>query len=99
MLNNLYRYEFDDSVAIEDAEATLMLALAAVENLHGASQVRLDAEHALDPVLRVCVINAATRVGRDLNKLFAGFVTREFGAEAFRVTRIEAESHPAAAVA
>jgi len=88
MLNNLYRFQFAESVAIDDAEATLMLALAAVESLHGASQVRLDAEHAFDPVLRVCVVNAATRVGRDLNKLFAGFVAREFGAEAFRVQRI-----------
>jgi len=89
MLNNVYRYSFGETVELNEVEATLTLALAAVENLHGASQVRLDAEHAFDPVLRVCVINATTRVGRDLNKLFAGFVTSEFGAQAFRVTRID----------
>lgn len=88
MLSNMYRYEFDSAVAIEEIEATLVLALAAVENLHGASQVRLDAEHAFDAVLRVCVINAATRVGRDLNKLFAGFLTREFGSGGFHVERL-----------
>ncbi len=88
MLSNVYRYEFTGSASMVDVEATLMLALTAVENLHGATQVRLDAEHAFDPVLRVCVVNAATQVGRDLNKLFAGFLAREFGAEAFRVTRI-----------
>jgi len=88
MLCNLYRYEFCEAVAIEEVEATLMLALSAAETLHGASQVRLDAEHAFDSVLRVCVINAATRVGRDLNKLFAGFLTREFGAGRFHVERL-----------
>ena len=88
MLTNIYRYEIAEPVAIGEVEDTLLLALAAAENLHGASQVRLDAEHAFDPVLRVCVVNAATDVGRDLNKLFAGFLTREFGASAFRVERI-----------
>ena len=91
MLTNVYRYEFTETVAVEDAEATLLLALAAVENLHGASQVRLDAEHAFDPALRVCVVNAATRVGRDLNKLFAGFLAREFGTKEFKVERISSE--------
>jgi hypothetical protein len=96
MLQDLYRFEFPSGVAIEEIEASLLLALAAAETLHGASQVRLDAEHAFDPVLRVCVVNAATAVGRDLNKLFVGFLTREFGAGAFRVERIAPE--PAAAV-
>jgi len=88
MLSNVYRYEFSTSVAIEEAESTMLLALAAAESLHGASEVRLDAEHAFDPVLRVCVINAATRVGQDLNKLFAGFLAQEFGAGRFHVERL-----------
>ncbi|MFO0804407.1 MAG: hypothetical protein U0791_14950 [Gemmataceae bacterium] len=95
MLTNIYRYEFAPPIAIDEVEATLLLALTAAETLHGASQVRLDAEHAFDPVLRVCVMNAATEVGRDLNKLFAGFLSREFGAGAFRVERIAPEPSPA----
>jgi hypothetical protein len=91
MLQDLYRFEFDAGVAIEEIESSLLLALTAAETLHGASQVRLDAEHAFDPVLRVCVINAATTVGRDLNKLFAGLLTREYGAGGFRVERIASE--------
>ncbi|HEY3787615.1 MAG TPA: hypothetical protein VGL71_02115 [Urbifossiella sp.] len=87
MLSNVYRFEFGDAVAIEEIEGTLLLALAAAEDLHG-SQVRLDGEHAFDAVLKVCVINAATAVGRDLNKLFAGFLAREFGAAAFHVERL-----------
>ena len=94
MLNDLYRYEFAESVSMNELEGTLMLALAAAENLHGASQVRLDAEHAFDAALRVCVVNAGTPVGQDLNKLFAGFAMREFGAECFRVERIVAEPTP-----
>lgn len=95
MLTNIYRYEFAPPIAIDEVEATLLLALTAAETLHGASQVRLDAEHAFYPVLRVCVMNAATEVGRDLNKLFAGFLSREFGAGAFRVERIAQEPSPA----
>ena len=30
-----------------------------------------------------------TAVGRDLNRLFVGFVRREFGPDSFRVTRVE----------
>ena len=85
----IFRYTFAPSVPAEEIEATLLLAILAAESLHGASQVRLDAAHYLDPATHACVIDAGTAVGRDLNRLFAGFITREFGADAFRVERLE----------
>lgn len=94
MPSDVYRYEFAQAVEIEEVEATLVLAVAAAENLHGAAQVRLDAEFAFDPVLRVGVVNAATPVGRDLNKLFAGFLAREFGPDSFRVERVSPVRRP-----
>ena len=39
------------------------------------------------------MIDAGTPVGRDLNRLFVGFVGREFGADAFTVERIEEHDH------
>lgn len=68
-----------------------MLAILAVESLHGTSQVRLDAAHAFDTDHRICVINASSEVGRDLNRLFIGFVAREYGESAFEVCRVEQE--------
>ncbi|GIW56684.1 MAG: hypothetical protein KatS3mg082_3088 [Nitrospiraceae bacterium] len=90
MTKELYRYSFPPHVPLEEIEATLLLALWGAESLHGETQVRLDAAHFLDPDRRACVIDAATPVGRDVNRLFVGFVQREFGNDAFRVERVDA---------
>jgi hypothetical protein len=44
----LYRYTFGPELPPEEAEATLVLALIAVEALHGESQARLDLAHYFD---------------------------------------------------
>jgi hypothetical protein len=88
MTTELYRYDFEETVPIEDIEASLLLAVWSCEALHGEAQVRLDAAHYLDPAERACVIDANTPVGRDVNKLFVAFLRREFGADTFHVRRI-----------
>ncbi len=93
MTKELYRYAFSPGVPIEEVEASLLLAVLATSSLHGEAQTRLDAAHYLDTAERACVIDAGTPVGRDLNRLFTGFLTREFGAEAFFVERIEDHDH------
>ncbi len=101
MTKQLYRYTFTAEAPIEEVEASLLLAVMATESLHGESQTRLDVAHFLDPTKRACVIDAGTPVGRDLNRLFVGFMGREFGEDAFRVERVESHSNtprePAAA--
>ncbi|MBL8812488.1 MAG: hypothetical protein JNM43_20155 [Planctomycetaceae bacterium] len=89
----LYRYEFRSEVPLDEVEASLMLAFLATESLHGESQVRLDASHHLDHERRVCVIDARTRVGRDINRLFVGFLRHEFGEDSFSIERTEHPSH------
>jgi len=89
MSGDNYKYVFDTSVDVTDIETTLLLAILATESLHGESQVRLEAAHAFDAEGRTCVIDAGGNVGRDLNRLFVGFVRREFGADAFRVERVD----------
>ena len=89
----VYRYTFSPTVSFEDVEGTLVLALMAAESLHGQSQVRLDSGHATDAAKRRCVIDASTRVGSDLNRLFIGFASREFGPDAFQVERIAKHQH------
>lgn len=86
----LYRYSFRPDVPLEEVEASLLLAIWGTESLYGESQVRLDASHFLDKDRCACVIDARTAVGRDINRLFVGFLSREFGPESFEVERVAA---------
>jgi hypothetical protein len=98
MPSDVYRYHLADHVPAVEAESTLVLSILAVEALHGESQVRLDAAHAFDAKLRTVVIDGSTPVGRDFNRLFLGFLTREFGPASFRVERVpHPQPEPAAA--
>ena len=96
MTRDVYRYVFGDAIPAEEVEATFVLSLFAVEALHGESQTRLDAAHAFDAKRRTIVIDADTPVGRDLNRVFIGLVTREFGPGSFRVERVRPEPLPQA---
>lgn len=91
-MTTLYRYCFSPDVPLEDVEGTLLLAQIAAENLHGESQAQLDIEYAYDPEKGTCVIDSATTAGQDLNRLFAGFLRREFGPDAFRIERLQRDN-------
>jgi hypothetical protein len=91
---DLYCYTFGPEAPREEIEASLVLALFAVESLHGAAQVRLDAVYTLDANGHECLVDATTDVGRALNRIFVGFLRREFGPGAFKVERVDELSHP-----
>jgi hypothetical protein len=86
---SIYRFRFRPDVPQCDVEASLLLSLMAVEGLHGEAATRLDAAQALSSGAGNCSIDAGTAVGRDLAKIFIGFLRREFGEESFRVERVE----------
>jgi hypothetical protein len=88
MNQEIYQYRFADHISIQDIEETLMLAVIATEALHGRTRVNLDAEFHLDKKKRTCEVSTGTDVGKDIARLFAGFLTREFGEDAFEVKRI-----------
>lgn len=90
MTQIMYRYIFDPKSSIETIEAALLLGIVGVESLYGESQARLDVQHILDRQKRACTLDASTRIGRDLNRLFIGYLRREFGESGFRVRRIQA---------
>lgn len=90
----LYRYTFAPGVPVPELRDTLALAVIATESLHGESQARLDLSHAYDAEKRAVVIDASTAVGRDLSRLFVGFVGREFGRGSFQVERVAAKLEP-----
>ena len=94
-MTDVYRFHFGKTIPAAEVETTLLLALFGAEALHGEARTRLDARHTLDRKKRTVVIDAGTPVGIDLNKLFLGFVTREFGPGSFRVERVEHPPEPA----
>ena len=98
MVKEVYRYEFAADIDPADVESALLLAVWGAESLHGESQVRLDASHFFDPEKRIWVIDASTAVGRDINRMFVGFLERELGNEAFRVERVDSERRESASV-
>jgi len=89
MNKEIYRYTFEPSARMPEVEESLLLAVLAVESLHGQSRVRMDASYCVDAEKRACVIDATTPVGRDLCRIFTGFAIREFGEAAFKVRRVD----------
>jgi hypothetical protein len=92
MTNPLYRYSFDGDVPLEDIESAMVLAIFGTETLHGAARTRLESAHYLDREKRLLVLDAGTQVGRDLSRLFTGFLLRELGPDAFRVEQVRGTS-------
>lgn len=88
MKSHTYKHRFRDRVVPQAIEETFLLAIAAVEYLHGKPKVRKNARYCLRAHDRTCVIDASSDVGRDIMKLFSGFATRELGPGAFGVQQI-----------
>jgi len=99
MKAGIYRYTFNESVSMPEAEATLQLAILAAESLFGEATVRLSAGYTIDEDKRVCVLDATNEVGRSICQIYTGYVTHEFGADAFRVRQVEAAQREPAEVA
>ena len=89
MNREIHRYEFEATVPADEIESTLLLAVLAVEGLHGTSRVRLDAKYSVDTDKHACVVDADTVVGQDISRIFTGYAIREFGEAAFTVSRVE----------
>jgi len=65
-----------------------MRSMSFATNIYTRSQLRMDASFFVDAVKHTCVIEASTEVRRDIARIFAGYLTREFGENAFKVKRI-----------
>src|SRR5688500_7456684 len=91
MIEDVYRYEFQPSVPMEEVEASLLLATWAAEALDGEAQVRLDDGHVQDRDSKRCVLDGGTEGGRDINHLFTGYLRRELPSDQFSVRRVEGQ--------
>jgi len=93
-MREVYRYTFQPSVQMTEVEASLLLATWSCEALHGESQFRLDAGHVLDELQHKLVIDATTKVGKDLNRILTGFLQREYKPMDFTVERVNEPAQP-----
>ena len=82
------KFMFKDSVPMMEVEATLRLALLAVESLHGEDRLRLETPAQVDRARRACLVDTTTEVGRTLATVFGGYIRREFGADAFKIEQL-----------
>lgn len=89
MTANVFRFEFEPTVPIIEAEMTMHLATYAVEGLYGEARVRLEAAYHLDDSHRSITVDGGTDVGAALVKVFTRLLIREFGEDGFRVRRVE----------
>ena len=96
MTTDIYRFEFDREVALEEAEMSLHLAMFAVEGLFGQARVRLDAGYHLDDPRHAIIVDGSSEVGMAVVRVFTGLSLREFGEESFRVRRVDACRAPVA---
>lgn len=83
----IYRYVFDSTVHMTEIRDSLRLAILAVESMHGRFRVLRDLAVECDFTRREVIVDGSTEVGRNLSDIFAGYVSREFGDDAFTVAR------------
>lgn len=94
MNRSTLKFLFNPSVPMPEVEATLRLAVLAVESLHGTDRVQLETNASINRGDRCCLVDATTEVGRTLAAIFSGYVRREFGGEAVQIVAATAEQAP-----
>lgn len=89
MVASAFRFEFQPTVSLAEAEMSLHLAIYAVEGLFGEARVRLEANYQINTDKRAFVVNADNEVGLSLVQVYTRLLIREFGEDAFHVRRTE----------
>lgn len=79
-----YCYTFQPDVNLDDVDSALLLAMFAVESLHGA-QAFLDHNVQFDRDERKLFVEARTDSQKDCNRILAGYLRAELGDEGFDV--------------
>lgn len=91
MDRDIFRYRFKDGLDAQEIEESLLLAVLAVEGIHGRCAVRLAGTFFYDREKQACVIDGSTEIGRHVAGIFTGFLQKQFGDEAFQIERVAKE--------
>ncbi|MGB9619458.1 MAG: hypothetical protein ACPL7K_03485 [Armatimonadota bacterium] len=84
MVRTVYKFTFDDNVAMDEVERILALSVIPVESIHGESAMLVDGRFAVNKRRRTCLIDAESQLGNDLARVFTGFLNANSGG-GFRV--------------
>ena len=82
-------YQFQATVPMEEVEASLVLAKMGTESLHGTCGLLLDVKSELIEKKKQVRIRGTATIGSTLNRLFLGFLRREFDPSEYTVTTME----------
>ena len=94
MHNNVYRFSFDSTVPLMEAELTLNLAVVATQGIYGEARVRTDVAYHVDEPRSVIYIDGTTETGSALVRVFTAFALHMFGPDAFQVRRVNGFGQP-----
>ena len=83
-----YRYTFYPCVPMGQVSNALFLAAVAAEAIHGRVQVQLNGRFWADPTDQTATIDAGTKVGQTVARVFTELVSRKLGEQAFSVERV-----------
>lgn len=89
MNRTIYHYQIKEGVPLDAVKDSLLLSVMAAESLYGRSRINLEARFRLEKASRVCMIEAGTKIGETIARVFTGLLIREFGEQAFKVERRE----------
>ncbi|MCC5829272.1 MAG: hypothetical protein JJU36_07475 [Phycisphaeraceae bacterium] len=96
----VYRFTFDRTIRLPEAEQTLHLAVLGAEGLFGEAQVRMDLSYHIDEPRRVLLVDGSNKVGAAVIRMFTALLLREIGSQRFTVRRVpEVGAHPREAAA
>lgn len=87
MNKTIYRFQFESSVPMDEAEISLAMAIIAAEALYGQPAVRLALRYLFGEEKRACVIEGDSEIAREVVLIFTQFLIREFGENSFQVTQ------------
>ncbi len=87
METTYYEFSFAGHVPMRRVSQTLMVAVHAIESIHGKPAMRMESGLKIDPETGACTMSADSYVGEDLARAFAGFLNVTIGETAYQVTR------------
>jgi len=82
-----YRIWLSPEVDLAEAEDTLRLSMFAAEGLYGAARVLLAVRYEVVSARRTILIDATTREGVSVARIFSALALREFGEGSMAVSR------------
>ena len=83
-----FQFEFNRKADMTKVEEVMLMAVAAIEGIHGRSRVQYDATYGINHGTRICLVNADNQIGVDLTKVLVEFLNLEVGRYEYRIRRV-----------